>query len=69
MSAADGKTPHERLGELLSSFTDEELSEIDRTVADPDHAPEPVELLDDPDPLGRDWDWLEGHGDEENAQR
>ena len=63
------KNPHEQLGEFISSFTDEELAEIDRSVADAGHATESVELLDDPDPLGRDWDWLEGHGDEENAQR
>lgn len=58
------KTPHERLGDLLSSLTDERCDAIDREVADPNYVPEPVGWLDDPDPLGRDWDWLEGPREE-----
>lgn len=61
-------TPYERLRDLLSSISEEVLDRVDRNLNDPDHVPEPVEWLEDPDPLGRDWDWIEPTSSESNVE-
>lgn len=53
------KSPSEKFHELLDGFTEERLAAIDKKLDDPNHVPREVAWRDDPDPFGRDWDWLE----------
>jgi hypothetical protein len=53
------KSPDEHLREALRSMSPEDLAEIDRQLADSDDATGHVEWLEDPDPFGRSWDWIE----------
>jgi hypothetical protein len=50
--------PHEAFLALMDSFTPERLAEIDRKLEDPNYRPREGVFRDDPDPFGRNWDWL-----------
>ena len=54
------KSPSEQLDELLDGIGQEQLAAIDRRLEDPSFRPRAGVFRDDPDPFGREWDWLEG---------
>ena len=57
-------TPSQRFHALLDGISDERLAEIEMKVEDPDYVLPEVELRDDPDPFGMNWDWLPGDDEE-----
>lgn len=62
-------TPSERFHALLDGISEERLAAIDRKVKDPSYGPPEPQLLDDPDPFGRDWDWLPSSVTKETESR
>lgn len=54
------KTPPERFRELLEGFGPEDIGEIEKRLAEPSESARETSWRDDPDPFGRDWDWLQG---------
>ena len=51
-------TPSDSLQAVLDAITPEQIAAVDRKLDDPNFRPREGVFRDDPDPFGRDWDWL-----------
>ncbi len=61
------KTPSERFHDLMRSIGPEQMAQIEQKMEELSSSPGEVAWRDDPDPFGRDWDWL--HGPEQGRER